>query len=165
MAVTRNHISQYDVVPIKENYVKLYKVRTILVEDENAFTDSLFEQMIILSQYLDVHSLEREHFYIIACNDEHRIKGIILLNVGEYNKVSPNPKKMILFLLLIDANEFYSIHNHPNHHLKGSQEDALMDATLLSTGSILDIPYKGGYVLDENGYVNTMTNELVSFRD
>ena len=161
--VGKNFLTQYDVVPIKENQAKLCKVKTILTEDVNAFTDSLFEQMIFLQEYLEFNMLEREHFYIVACNKEHRIKGVLLLKVGEYNQVEYDAKRMILFLLLIDAYEFYSIHNHPNNVLKGSEGDKLLNNIMLATGIALQIPYVGGFVINEKGYVNTSDDIVKSF--
>ena len=159
----KTFFNQYDIVPVKENCIKLCIVQQIQTEDEDAYSDSLLEQMIMFEEYLEMSQFEKEHFYIIGCNQEHRIKGIFLLNIGEYNAVEYDAKKLALFLLLIDASEFYSIHNHPTHELKGSDNDKFMNGLLIAAGKLLDIEYTGGYVVDKKGYVNTSTNEIIWF--
>lgn len=158
-----NKLSQFEILPIKENKVGLYKIEEILTEDSNAFTSSLSAQMKLFEEYMKISEYDREHFYIVACNSEHRIKGFLLLNIGELNHVEYDAKRLILFLLLIDADEFYSIHNHPNHKLKGSEGDKLTNNVMFATGISLGIPYVGGYVIDRDGFVDTTTDVVKSY--
>lgn len=80
----------------------------------------------IYEMFCDVFALDRqaeEYLYMLAFNTNCKLLGVFEISHGTSNKAIINPREIFIRLLLVGANSFVLVHNHPSGDCKPSKED------------------------------------------
>lgn len=166
-----NIIRQYEILQNEEQIPFLKQINQFDLKDwgiDDLFEDveDFTEEMELICEMLNIPYLEAEHLFIVARDNKEVIKGIYLLGIGSPNELSQYDKRnMVLFLALIGAVSFYTIHNHPNGQLLRSDADVFFAANMNGIGGVIGIECIGNYAVTTEGYVNIDSKETKYFNE
>ena len=80
----------------------------------------------------------REHFWVIGLENNHRILFIELISLGSVNKTIAEPMEVFSFALQKRAVKIVLCHNHPSGELKPSDADKDITDRLIQVGIIVE---------------------------
>lgn len=164
------YIKQYEILQDNEGIphiksINQYDIDKLYGTDLDSF-DDFSEEMELVCEVLNIPYLEAEHLFVIAHGNTNSFKGVYLLGIGSPNEISQYDKRnIILFLALIGAMSFYTIHNHPNGILERSDGDVFFNASMKGIGGVIGIECLGNYAVTPEGFVNLETKEITLFND
>ena len=145
-------INIYDIIQDNDYRPILKCINSIDVDSEKQFDDE--RTVIFLKKYLHLNELISEHVYVVCYNLNHSIAGIYCLGIGNYNSCDVYNRNLAIFLLLSGSIYFRLFHNHPNNLLQASDSDIASAQQLEILGNLLEIKFKGSYILTKNTWKN-----------
>lgn len=123
---------------ISKYKIKLVKEEGARCECENTITSpDVIEK--IARKVLEMDSECEEVGVIIALNTKNKVLGTFEVSRGSLNSAIIHPREVLKRLLLLNANGFVFIHNHPSGSIEPSNEDLLMTERLKQSGEVLGI--------------------------
>ena len=91
-----------------------------------------------------------EYVFIIGINKQNKILGIIEAGKGNTFEVTNNIKEIFMFLLLIGADKFIHIHNHPQTEiLECSKDDIQVIQTIKKSAELLGIELMDALIITD----------------
>lgn len=145
-------INIYDITQDQEYKPFLRCINSIDIDSETQFDDE--RTVELLRKYLYLNEFIAEHVYVVGYNLNHSIAGIYCLGIGDYNSCDVYNRNIAIFLLLSGSVYFRLFHNHPNDLLQTSDSDKASATQLEILGRLLEIEFKGSYILARNTWKN-----------
>ena len=109
------------------------------------------DYMLIFKNGLKLDNKRKEVSYVLALDKNKKPIGLFEDGNGIKNKVNVQLKDIATFLLLIGAESFITIHNHPANILKDSVEDHNTQQVVMLLANLLGINYMGEYIYTKYG--------------
>jgi len=85
------------------------------------------------------HALDRECFYVVALDQQHKIIGASLVSVGSLSMAIVHPREVFKPAITLNAAAVIVAHNHPSGNPKPSHEDTALTRRLWAAGRVLGI--------------------------
>lgn len=123
---------------ISKYKIKLVKEEGARYECENTIT-SPDDIEKIARKVLEMDHECEEVGVVIALNTKNKVLGTFEVSRGSLNGAIIHPREVFKRLLLLNANGFVFIHNHPSGSVEPSNEDLLMSERLKQSGEVLGI--------------------------
>jgi len=96
----------------------------------------------------------REHFWVIGLENNHRILFIELISLGSVNKTIAEPMEVFSFALQKRAVKIILCHNHPSGELKPSEADKDITDRLIQVGIIVDTEVIEHLIISDKSYLS-----------
>lgn len=152
-----------DLIMMNENtlikeYVVKYDIGNILVP----YVNHIFENRIkntrdmneiakmIMTNY-DTDNLTEEHSFVVAYNN-NKILGVYILSKGTDSSCPVSTRMIFKFLLLIGANSFVILHNHPNGTLDASDNDLFVTRKINEASDFMDMEFIEHLILADGSF-------------
>ena len=123
---------------ISKYKIKLVKEEGARYECENIIT-SPDDIEKIARNVLEMDRECEEVGVVIALNIKNKVLGTFEVSRGSLNSAIIHRREVFKRLLLLNANGFVFIHNHPSGSIEPSNEDLLMSERLKQSGEVLGI--------------------------
>ena len=96
----------------------------------------------------------REHFWVIGLENNHRILFIELISLGSVNKTIAEPMEVFSFALQKRAVKMVLCHNHPSGELKPSDADKDITDRLIQVGIIVETEVVDHLIISNKSYLS-----------
>ena len=96
----------------------------------------------------------REHFWVIGLENNHRILFIELISLGSVNKTIAEPMEVFSFALQKRAVKIVLCHNHPSGELKPSDADKDITDRLIQVGIIVETEVVDHLIISNKSYLS-----------
>lgn len=157
-------LNQYEV--FIDGYTKTLKpINQYDIEDINPCTNDAFDKMCIFRDYIHLSEMNNEHIYIMANNEYNQLMGIYMAGTGDSFTAGCSLKSIALFLMMMNAQKFEVIHNHPLGDLTPSDNDKMLKQNLFQLGTLIDIYLTGCYIISEQGYYNMSNGDSFKWEE
>ena len=93
-----------------------------------------------------------EYTYIFAFGFNDSLKGIYELSHGAHSDAPIYHKELFMFLLLIGAESFIIVHNHPSGNIRPSMADLQTTSLLSEFSKLLKIDFLDALVIGKDSY-------------
>lgn len=96
----------------------------------------------IFQMFCEVYALNRqaeEYLYMLAFNTKCKLLGVFEISHGTGDKAIINPREIFIRLLLVGANSFVLVHNHPSDDCTPSKEDLDCTNRIKECGKMIGI--------------------------
>lgn len=123
-------ISSYRIKLIKENSTKY--------ECDNIISSPMSVENIA-REVLELDSECEEVCAVLALDTKNKIIGTFEVSRGSINSTIIHPREIFKRLILLNANGFIFLHNHPSGNVEPSFEDIKMSEQLKKSGEIIGI--------------------------
>ncbi len=144
------NLIQYD-IKYDNNFIPiLYKIREINMPKIKCKNEVVLINNIMKKAF-DLSHMMEEYCYIIAFFDL-KILGIYQVSHGTEENCDMEMKNIYRFLIMIGANNYYIVHNHPNCSSKMSQDDYVITNKLFDCNRLFHISLKNHIVIGDDGY-------------
>ena len=104
-----------------------------------------------LTEEYDIQHFTEEHSYVFAIKGS-KLLGIYPMSKGTDSSCDMSPRMIFKFLLLIGANSFFIVHNHPNGIAIMSQEDYEITLDIIQAADFMDIEFINHIIIGKNDY-------------
>jgi len=148
---------------MEKQYLKLYRTKLdenrypVLVSDSGIVCDDVvLEDSDVLfnfcTKYLDIQNEAEEYVYCFAVNN--RLKCLGVFEVSHGNAVHSNVSVRNVFqrLLLIGAQGFFFVHNHPSGNCNPSESDIELTDRLKQAGDLMGVQLMDHLIIGYNRY-------------
>ena len=158
-------LNQYIITKNDNNTLKLDIYRKAELNGVSIYDNEIEAIMWIMQQYFFMGDLTVEYIYVVAYDVNNWLKGIYLVSIGDDNHVKSFPREIMTFLMLINAESFLLVHNHPNNGLGISRSDEEQYEYFYKLSEMIKINFKGSYAMTKDGWINVLTKERNYFVD
>lgn len=116
-------------------------------------------------QNVGIDSIQiQEHFFAIYFNHSREVLGYKTISKGDLKSVNVNIQQILCAGIILNANSFVVIHNHPSNTLVASVADIeitnkIFDAAIATGMCLLD-----HLILSSYGYLSMNDHNIVSFK-
>lgn len=143
----------------KKPYLK--EISEINIEDDSDVKEVITS--IIFKKHF--HELAIENGYVFAYNKYNKLLGSFLLSVGTQDRCTFFERTLVSFLILVGANTFYYIHNHPVGTHDPSDEDIQNAEYLSDLVSKMDMKLEDCVIVSSNGFSFMNSGERIDWTD
>lgn len=149
-------IREYQIIKDEDNHPGL-RVKNEFEYENNCFTESI-EIARLMIDLFSLHDMFVEHSYVLGFNSSNEILGIVELGM-ETDVQTPTPLKiMYIALLLMGANKFVLIHNHPNNINEPSIADINLGSKVKLGSELLGIVFWDQIIICEDEFCSMLTD-------
>lgn len=151
-------IGLYDLFFSKQNGLpELRKIQVFdIIQAENVSCNDIVD---ILNESISFEDMRNEHSYIACLNYDNNLKGFGLLGVGTNEEVDTEIKTIATYFLLMGADKFIVLHNHPNGNIEPSEADEQQCAVCKSAAMIFNIEIEDFIIVSQNGWFGIISNQ------
>lgn len=103
----------------------------------------------------------REHFWVIALNNENRIINLELISMGSATSTIVEPMEVLSIPLQKKAEGLVLVHNHPSGNIKPSEEDKDITNRLIQACKIMRTPVLDHVIITEHSYYSFKDSGLL----
>ncbi len=151
-------IKEYNL--IKTDKLVLKPVREIEWE---ADTNNARDIVELLCFHYDLADLTVERGYCVALDHNDKILGVCLVTSGGDHRCEMHPRTVLTFLLLIGAEKFYIVHNHPSNIMEISEDDEESTYSFVEMANNLSIKMMDGLIIGKCSWISILTKEEHSY--
>jgi DNA repair protein RadC len=94
---------------------------------------------------------DKEHFWAIALDTQHKIKFIELVTLGTLSGSLVHPREVFRLAISEAVCSLIIGHNHPSGNLNPSKEDIAITKRLKESGEIIGIKLLDSIIINESG--------------
>lgn len=124
------------------------------------FNDS-FDIAHMMVDLYSMHELFIEYSYAIGFDCSGKILGIVELG-HETDTQTPTPIKiMFISLLLMGANKFVLVHNHPNNIMEASTADINLGGKVTLGSNLLGLEFWDQVIIGDEDFVSMKNENLM----
>lgn len=125
------------------------------------YFDNSFDIAHMMVDLYSMHELFTEYSYAIGFDCSGKILGIVELG-HETDTQTPTPIKiMFISLLLMGANKFILIHNHPNNVMKASTADINLGSKVALGANLLGLEFWDQIIIGDEEFVSMKKENLI----
>lgn len=154
-------MKEYIMLHDKEKRPYLEKVMEINVEDSSDVKE-VITSIIFKKRF---HKLAIENGYVFAYNKHNKLLGSFLLSVGTQEQCTIFERTLFSFLILVGADTFYYLHNHPVGTHRPSEPDLANANYLTDLANKLDMKMEDSIIISSNGFYFMNTQESIDWTD
>jgi len=97
---------------------------------------------------------QKEHFWVIGMNVQHRILYIELISLGNQLQTAVDPTEVFCLAVQKKSRRIILVHNHPTGELKPSEHDRKLTRTLRKGAALLKLEVIDHLIISEDDYVS-----------
>lgn len=127
--------------------------------ETDIFSDSYNIATLMVELY-NMNELFIEYSYVLGFNYSNKLLGIIELGHQTDNEALTPIKEMFISLLLMGANNFVLVHNHPGNNLKASAQDENLANKIKLCENLLGITFRDSIIITDEDFLS-LKNEGV----
>ena len=117
------------------------------------FTTSYDIASLMVEEY-DMNQLFIEYVYVLGFDCSNRLLGIVELGHQTDTQTTTPIRELFISLLLMGANNFILVHNHPNNSLEPSIEDMNLTNKILLSANLLDIMFRDAIIVCDEDFTS-----------
>lgn len=114
----------------------------------------------LMVELYNMNELFVEYVYVLGFDFSNRILGIVELGHQTDTKTTTPIKEMFISLLLMGANNFVLIHNHPNNALEASPSDINLASKILVNSNLLEIKFRDSIIVCDEDFISLKLEEI-----
>jgi DNA repair protein RadC len=103
----------------------------------------------------------REHFWVIALNNDNRIINLELISMGSSTHTIVEPMEVLSIPLQKKAAGLVLVHNHPSGNIKPSEDDKDITNRLIQACKIMRTPVLDHVIITEHSYYSFKDSGLL----
>lgn len=111
----------------------------------------IMQKMLLRENKIDQN---REHFWVIGLENNHRILFIELTSKGTINQTLVKPMEVFSLALQKRAAKIMLVHNHPSGELKPSEADKDITDRLIQVGIIVETEVLDHLIISTKSYMS-----------
>ena len=157
-------VKLFDIVN-NENYMPRLEMIKEVYMIEGSNIDIIEHSINSLCELTNIRNCYREMDYIATYDHSDNLIGFFQLGSGGRKEVDFDRNIFITFIILTGAFSFAVFHNHPVESILPSQADKDHAVGLKGIGNLLDIKFKGSYIVTRNGWSRVETEEVHPFNN
>lgn len=146
------NIKEYKLIRTENRHPKLQVCKEM--EYETDIFDTPYEIATLMVNLYDMNELFVEYVYILGFDFSNRLLGIVELGHQTDTQTVTPIKEMFISLLLMGANNFVMIHNHPNNATEASPGDINLVSKILTNAILLDIKFRDSIIVCDENFVS-----------
>ena len=155
-------IVEYKIIRDEKRHPKLMTWRKY---DWNGNDFNSYENIVdMMNSCFKLNKMNEEYAYIIAFDVSLNLLGIFELGHGSTVNVQINNKEIYTFLLLVGAEQFVIVHNHPSGTLEISNDDNVFTKSVNAFSGIINIEMTESIIIAGDGYCLIKEKQLEDFR-
>ena len=151
-------IKEYKITRTEEMHPCLSVCREM--EYETDVFNTSYELATLMVELYDMHNLFVEYSYVLGFNCSNKLLGIVELSHQTDIETNTPIREMFISLLLMGANNFVLIHNHPNNSLEPSIADINLTNKILLGANLLDIMFRDAIIICDENFTSLKSNGL-----
>lgn len=121
----------------------------------NGKLESIQEMTEMMVRCFHLNALNEEYVYVLGFDNNMNFKGVFELSHGTRSSSLFSPKCLGTFLLLVGADKFMLMHNHPSGVLSCSKDDFNVNSLVASLSITLDMEFIEHAILIIDDYMLT----------
>lgn len=153
------NINQYKLIKDSNRHPKLQIEKTITYKKDIFLSTK--DVVDFMNAKFDMKKLFVEYVYLLAFNSQQKLVGIFEVSHGKTIQADIPIKEIFISLLLLGAEQFELIHNHPNGNLKASMADVIITNKIKTCANNLDILFDDHIIIADNGWVSMSYEKLM----
>lgn len=111
----------------------------------------IMKRILLREQKIDQ---DREHFWVVGLDNDHRILFIEMISMGTINQALAKPMEVFSLALQRRAVHIILCHNHPSGSLRPSEHDKDVTNRLIQVGLIVDLPVLDHLIISPLNYMS-----------
>lgn len=151
-------VYEYETLRGKNDFPELKIVKKIKTKDIN-FSVNNIQIVNFMNKYYGMNRKYVEYVYLLTIDGKNRIRNIIRISQGDWNQSLIPKKEIFSNLLLLKANRYLLIHNHPDSSAKPSDSDIEITGKLVEGSKLLGLDFVDHIIIYKNGYFSFLENE------
>ena len=152
-------IREYQLFRDEDKHPSL-RIKKEFVYETNRFDESVDIARLMVDLY-SMHEFFIEHSYVVGFNFSNEILGIVELGQETDTHVHMSSKILFIALLLMGANKFVILHNHPNNVNEPSIADINLGSTVKLGAQLLDLNFADQIIICEEDFYSMAANGLM----
>lgn len=118
----------------------------------------------MMNQCFNMNKLNEEYGYIVAFDYNLNILGVYEVCHGSSSGMNVNNKEIYTFLLLVGAEQFVLLHNHPSGNLQISNDDYNFTSSVNAFSALININLIESIVIAGDGYSLILKSQIDKLR-
>ena len=118
----------------------------------------------MMNECFFMNKLNEEYAYILAFDVSLNLLGVFQVGHGTTRNIKINNKEIFTFLLLVGADQFIIVHNHPSGTLEISSDDNEFTHSINAFSGILNIEMIESIIIAGDGYSLIQKKHLEDFK-
>ena len=102
----------------------------------------------IADMMYELRNSRREKSFVISMDKNNKILAVENISIGSLSAAIVHPRDTLKGALLLGADKFVFVHNHPSHVLTPSEDDKVITQKLQETGRILGIQMQWSIIVE-----------------
>ncbi len=128
---------------------------------ETSYFDNSYDIAHMMVDLYSMHELFTEYSYVIGFDCSGKILGIVELG-HETDTQTPTPIKiMFISLLLMGANKFVLVHNHPNNIMEASVADINLGSKVTLGANLLGLEFWDQIIIGDEDFISMKKEKLM----
>ena len=124
------------------------------MEYETDIFNTPYECATLMIELYNMNNLFIEYSYILGFDCSNKLLGIVELGHQTDTETNTPIREMFICLLLMGANNFVLIHNHPNNSLEPSIADVNLANKILLNSYLLDIQFRDSIIVCDESFTS-----------
>lgn len=149
-----NIIKEYELFKDEEGHPFL-KIKREFSYETDVFNESI-DIVRMMVELFNVHEFFVEHSYVLAFNYSNRLLGVSELGRDSDIQTPVAFKILFMELLLMGANKFVLIHNHPNNIVEPSIADINLGSKAKLGAEILELNFWNQIIICEEDFCDML---------
>lgn len=116
-------------------------------------------------QNVGIDSIQvQEHFFAIYFNHSREVLGFKTIAKGDLKAVTVSIQQILCAGIILNANSFVIIHNHPSNTLIASEADIEITNKIFDAAVATEMMLLDHLILSSYGYLSMLESNIVSFK-
>lgn len=130
------------------------------MEYETDIFNTPYEIATLMVELYKMNELFIEYVYVLGFDFSNRLLGIVeLAHQTDTETITPL-KEMFMSLLLMGANNFILVHNHPNNAVEVSLGDINLASKILANSNLLEIKFRDSIIVCDEDFISLKTENI-----
>lgn len=152
-------INEYKLYKKENNHPCLQICKSYEYETDICKTPYDFATLMV--DMYDMNCLFIEYSYVIGLDYSNQVLGIVELS-HETDYQTPTPlKELFMSLLLMGANKFVLLHNHPNNAMEASISDIELGKKVMQGANLLGLKFEDQIIIGYEDYLSMKQENLM----
>lgn len=152
-------IREYKLTRTEERH-PILKIYDEMEYETNIF-NTPYEVATLMVELYGMNELFIEYVYVLGFDFSNRLLGIVELGHQTDTQTITPIKEMFISLLLMGANNFVLIHNHPNNALEVSSGDINLASKILVNANLLDIKFRDSIIVCDEDFISLKEENIL----
>ena len=139
----------------KEQKHKTYSIMKFRIKIDKIpikHPSDIYEIMQMLLERVPTTDRDKEHFWVLALNQDNKLVNLELVALGANDRVGVTPAEILAAPLQKQAKGIMLVHNHPSGSLEPSEADKDLTDLMIQACRLMEVPLLDHVIISEQSY-------------